>query len=73
MNIGRAHDDLYSYSLFNFIFTAYLIMTDTEKLQRLAYLASLPYFDHTPEMWNVELLLECELQDHPQYKSFLDQ
>ena len=40
-------------------------MTDTEKLQRLAYLASLPYFDHTPEMWDEELLLECELQDHP--------
>jgi|TARA_R100000482_G_scaffold118580_1_gene62726 hypothetical protein len=47
-------------------------MTDTQKLERLAYLASLSYFDHTPEMWEEELLLECELQDHPQYISFLN-
>jgi len=73
MNIGRVHDDLHSYSLFNFIFTAYLIMTDTEKLQRLAFLANLPYCDHTSDDWDEELRLECELQDHPQYISFLNQ
>ena len=48
-------------------------MTDIQKLERLAYLASLSYSDHTPEMWNEELALECELQDHPNYKSFTDQ
>ena len=48
-------------------------MTDIQKLQRLAYLASLPYSDHTPEMWDEELALECNLQNHPKYKSFLDQ
>lgn len=48
-------------------------MNDIQKLERLAYLASLSYFDHTPEMWEEELLLECELQNHPQFKSFLDQ
>ena len=47
-------------------------MTDTQKLERLAFLANLPYFDHTPEMWDEELRLECELQDHPQYISFLN-
>ena len=73
MNIGREHDDFYSYSLFNFIFTAYLIMTDTEKLQRLDFLSSLPYSRHTSEDWDEELALECQLQDHPNYKSFLDQ
>ena len=72
MNIGREHDDLYSYSLFNFIFTAYLIMTDTEKLQRLAFLANLPYCDHTSDDWDEELRLECELQDYPKYISFLN-
>ena len=46
---------------------------DTQKLKRLAYLASLPYSKHTPEMWDEELALECHLQDHPQYKSYLDQ
>jgi len=49
------------------------LMTDTQKLERLAFLANLPYCDHTPEMWDEELALESELQDHPQYKSFLDQ
>ena len=39
------------------------LMTDIQKLQRLAYLASLPYLDHTPEDWDEELRLECELQD----------
>jgi len=38
-------------------------MTITQKLQRLASLASLPYLDHTPEDWDEELRLECEL-DH---------
>ena len=48
-------------------------MTIQEKLQRLAFLANLPYSDHTSEDWEEELRLECELQDHPQYKSYLDQ
>ncbi len=48
-------------------------MTDTQKLERLAHLASLPYSKHTPEMWDEELALECHLQDHPNYKSYLDQ
>ena len=48
-------------------------MNDIQKLKRLADLASLPYSKHTPEMWDEELALECDLQDHPQYKSFLDQ
>ena len=48
-------------------------MTDIQKLERLAYLANLPYASHTLEDWEEELKLECELQDHPQYKSFLDQ
>ena len=48
-------------------------MTDTQKLERLADLANLSYCDHTSEDWEEELRLECELEDHPQYKSFLDQ
>ena len=48
-------------------------MTDTQKLERLAELANLPYNSHTSEDWDEELRLECELQNHPQYKSFLDQ
>ena len=48
-------------------------MTDTQKLERLAELANLPFNAHTPEDWDEELRLECELQDHPKYKSFLDQ
>ena len=48
-------------------------MTDTQKLQRLAYLADLPYCKHTLEDWDEQLKLECDLQDHPQYISFLDQ
>ena len=47
-------------------------MTDTQKLERLAYLANLPYTSHTSEDWEEELRLECELQDHPQYISFLN-
>ena len=38
-------------------------MPDTQKLQRLAFLANLPYSAHTPEDWDEELRLECELQD----------
>ena len=38
-------------------------MTDTQKLQRLDYLSSLSYSDHSPEDWDEELRLECELQD----------
>ena len=38
-------------------------MSIQEKLQRLDYLSSLPYLDHTPEDWDEELRLECEL-DH---------
>ena len=38
-------------------------MTIQEKLQRLDYLSSLPYLNHTPEDWDEELRLECEL-DH---------
>ena len=38
-------------------------MTDTQKLERLDYLSSLSYFDHSPEDWDEELRLECELQD----------
>jgi len=49
------------------------LMTDTQKLERLDYLSSLPYRDHTPEMWDEELALECELQNHPLYKSYPDQ
>ena len=48
-------------------------MTDTQKLERLDFLYSLSYSDHTSEDWDEELRLECELQDHPKYKSFLDQ
>ena len=48
-------------------------MTDTQKLERLAELANLPYCKHTSEDWDEELRLECELQDHPLYKSYLDQ
>jgi len=48
-------------------------MTITQKLKRLDYLSSLPYSAHTPEMWDEELALECQLQDHPQFKSYLDQ
>ena len=47
-------------------------MTDIQKLERLAYLANLPYTKHTSEDWEEELRLECELQDHPQYISFLN-
>jgi len=38
-------------------------MSIQEKLQRLDYLSSLPYLDHTPKDWDEELRLECEL-DH---------
>ena len=38
-------------------------MPDTQKLQRLDYLSSLPYLDHTSKDWDEELKLECEL-DH---------
>ena len=38
-------------------------MSIQEKLQRLDYLSSLPYSKHTPENWDEELRLECELQD----------
>ena len=48
-------------------------MTDIQKLERLAFLANLPYRDHTPEMCDEELALECELQNHPLYKSYPDQ
>ena len=48
-------------------------MNDIQKLKRLAYLANLPYCDHTSEDWEEELRLECELQDHPKYISFLNQ
>ena len=47
-------------------------MTDEQKLGRLAFLADLPYCKHTSEHWEEELRLECELQDHPQYISFLN-
>ena len=47
-------------------------MTDTQKLKRLAFLANLPYSKHTPEMWDEELALECDLQDHPKYITFLN-
>ena len=48
-------------------------MSIQEKLQRLDYLSSLPYSAHTPKDWDEELALECQLQDHPQFKSYLDQ
>ena len=48
-------------------------MTTQEKLQRLDFLSSLSYSDHTSEDWDEELALECQLQNHPKYKSFLDQ
>jgi len=38
-------------------------MSIQEKLQRLDYLSSLPYLNHTSEDWDEELRLECEL-DH---------
>ena len=41
-------------------------MSIQEKLQRLDFLCSLPYLDHTPEDWDEELRLECELQDSDQ-------
>ena len=47
-------------------------MTTQEKLKRLDFLSSLSYSDHTPEMWDEELALECDLQDHPKYISFLN-
>ena len=47
-------------------------MTDTQKLQRLADLTDLPYCKHTSEDWYEQLRLECELEDHPQYISFLN-
>ena len=47
-------------------------MNDTQKLEKLAFLANLPYCDHTSEDWEEELRLECELQDHPQYISILN-
>mgnify|MGYP003128848174 CR=1 FL=1 len=47
-------------------------MTDIQKLERLAYLADLPYCDHTSEDWDEQLRLECELEDHPKYISFLN-
>ena len=48
-------------------------MNDTQKLERLAFLANLPYCKHTSEDWEEELRLECELQNDPNYKSYLDQ
>ena len=47
-------------------------MTDIQKLERLAFLADLPYCKHTPEDWDEQIRLECELEDHPQYISFLN-
>jgi hypothetical protein len=41
-------------------------MSIQEKLQRLDFLSSLPYLDHTSEDWDEELRLECELQDSDQ-------
>ena len=41
-------------------------MNYTQKLQRLDFFSSLPYLDHTPEDWDEELRLECELQDSDQ-------
>jgi len=38
-------------------------MTDIQKLERLAFLANLPYTSHTSKDWDEELKLECEL-DH---------
>ena len=42
-------------------------MDDTQKLERLDYLSSLPYSKHTSEDWDEELALECELDDHTFY------
>ena len=36
-------------------------MNDIQKLQRLDYLSSLSYLEHTSEDWDEELRLECEL------------
>ena len=47
-------------------------MNDTQKLKRLADLADLPYCNHTSDDWDEQLRLECELEDHPQYISFLN-
>ena len=47
-------------------------MTDIQKLKRLADLGDLPYCKHTSEDWDEQLRLECELEDHPQYISFLN-
>ena len=47
-------------------------MNDIQKLERLDFLSSLSYSAHTPEMWDEELALECDLQNHPQYISFLN-
>tara|TARA_R100000458_G_scaffold36106_1_gene33536 strand:- start:308 stop:430 length:123 start_codon:yes stop_codon:yes gene_type:complete len=38
-------------------------MTTEEKLQRLDYLSSLSYFEHTSEDWDEELRLECEVEN----------
>ena len=47
-------------------------MKDKEKLKRLDYLSSLPYSERTPEEFEEELRLECELEDHPDYKYYLE-
>ncbi len=47
-------------------------MSDIQKLERLAFLADLPYCKHTSEDWDEQLRLECELEDHPKYISFLN-
>ena len=38
-------------------------MNDIQKLERLDFLSSLSYSDHTSEDWDEQLRLECELQD----------
>ena len=45
-------------------------MNDIQKLERLDFLSNLSYSAHTPEMWDEELALECELQNHPEYKGY---
>ena len=48
-------------------------MNDIQKLERLDFLSNLSYSAHTPEMWDEELALECELQNHLLYKSYSNQ
>ena len=44
-----------------------------EKFKRLDELTSKPYLQKASQEWDEELALECELQDHPNYKGYQEQ